>query len=209
MRRIKGLLLLSVSLILVSGCNAINAKIDWPWEVYYSVEYELNGERFEYTEHDPVHYSLSRGQNYRKPSFSAPEDKLQVHFVFNNLVSPGVLNSLDRLDSNNRILYEARFSSDTTFFVAGKKYYSSLSDVWLYPAGEMMPGSTKDLVFWLEKGQGDVSFSVCFECKKIPNSGTEIPFNKCDTIYCTNGRIDIYNRCPIDNPHNYDFLRTE
>lgn len=72
-----------------------------------------------------------------------------------------------------------------------------------------MPGSTKDLVFWLEKGQGDVSFSVCFECKKIPNSGTEIPFNKCDTIYCTNGRIDIYNRCPIDNPHNYDFLRTE
>ena len=192
MRRRKGLLLLSVPLILVSGCNAINAKIDWPWEVYYSVEYEFNGERFEYVERDPIVYKTFKGGNYQKPSISAPEGRLQIRFDF------------DEGYSANNVLEEARFSSDTTFFVAGKKY-STRSDVRLVPAG----GSTKDLVYWLEKGKGDISFSVCFECKKIPNVGTLIPFKQCDTIYCKNGRIDIYNRCPIDNPQFYDFLRTE
>ena len=192
MRRIKGLLLLSVSLILVSGCNAINAKIDWPWEVYYSVEYELNGKRYEYIEHDS---DIPRsGWLFGEPRYSTPSigDGRRTSI------------SLSFREGSGLLVRSARLYSDTTFFVVGKKYVaaknSSYYESILRFVEDGASSKTLDLVYWLEEGKGDISLSVCFECTKKWTR---------DTIYCKNGRIDIYKRLPIDNQRNKDFLRTE
>lgn len=190
MRRIKGLLLLSVSLILVSGCYHLYGLVDSvfvpPDAIYYSVEFEKNGKKYEFIEHDsrwPQSSGLFDDVTYYPPLISIEEGRSRVDFRFNKAYS---------------LIRNAHFFSDTTYFVSGKKYSSSGSYI------DFFDGLTRnifDFDYWLEEGNGDISFSVCFECTKTNW--------KNDTIYYKNGRIDIYNRCPIDNPQFYDFLRTE
>ncbi len=188
MVRIKGLLLLSVSLILISGCYHLYGLVDSvfvpPDAIYYSVEFEKNGKRYEYIEHDsrwPRSSSIFAVVRYDPPLISVAEGRLRVYFLFNEEYS---------------LINKAQFYSDTTFFVSGKKYSSSGSHIYFFDDQK-----TIDIEYWLEKGKDDISFSVCFEC--TTKEGND-PLN-----YYKNGRINIYNRCPIDNPQFYDFLRTE
>ena len=191
MRRIKGLLLLSVSLILISGCYHLYGLVDSvfvpPDAIYYTQEYELNGKRYEYIEHDsrwPRSLSPFDEIRYDPPSISVEEGRrLRVDFQFT--------------DGCN-LIERAHFYSDTTFFVSGKKYSSPGSRIYFF---DNTSQKSMGIEYWLEKGKDDISFTVCFDC--IMKQGND-PLK-----YYKNGRINIYNRCPIDNPQFYDFLRTE
>ena len=188
MRKVVIVMSLCLSLFSVSGCSLFES----PDTIYYTQEYELNGKRYEYIEHDS---DIPRsGWLFGEPRYSTPSigDGRRTSI------------SLSFREGSGLLVRSARLYSDTTFFVVGKKYVaaknSSYYESILRFVEDGASSKTLDLVYWLEEGKGDISLSVCFECTKKWTR---------DTIYCKNGRIDIYKRLPIDNQRNKDFLRTE
>ena len=189
MRNVVIVMSLCLSLFSVSGCSLFES----PDTIYYTQEYELNGKRYEYIEHDS---NIPRsGWLFGEPRYSTP-----------SIVGDGRRTSisLSFREGSGLLVRSARLYSDTTFFVVGKKYVaaknSSYYESILRFVEDGASSKTLDLVYWLEEGKGDISLSVCFECTKKWTR---------DTIYCKNGRIDIYKRLSIDDQWNKDFLRKE
>ena len=184
MRKVVIVMSLCLSLFSVSGCSLFES----PDTIYYTQEYELNGKRYEYIEHDS---NIPRsGWLFGEPRYSTPS--------IGSSLGRRTYIGLSFREGSGLLIRGAQLNSDTTFFVAGKKYADKNSFLRFVEDGAS--SKTLDLVYWLEEGKGDISLSVCFECTKKWTR---------DTIYCKNGRIDIYKRLPINDYWNKDFLRTE
>ena len=177
MRKVVIVMSLCLSLFSVSGCSLFES----PDKIYYTQEYELNGKRYEYIERNAraKSRSLFSEVRYRRPSIGTPSGRTYISLYF--------------IEGSGLLVRRAELYSDTTFFVAGKRYVLELVE-------DGASSKTLDLVYWLEEGKGDISLSVCFECTKKWTR---------DTIYCKNGRIDIYKSLPINGYWDKDFLRTE
>ena len=189
MRKVVIVMSLCLSLFSVSGCSLFES----PDTIYYTQEYELNGKRYEYIERNAraKSRSLFSEVRYLRPSIGTPSGRTYISLYF--------------IEGSGLLIRRAVLYSDTTFFVAGKRYVagkntSSPQEPYLELVEDGASSKTLDLVYWLEEGKGDISLSVCFECTKKWTR---------DTIYCKNGRIDIYKRLSIDDQWNKDFLRKE
>ena len=167
MRKVVIVMSLCLSLFSVSGCSLFES----PDKIYYTQEYELNGKRYEYIERNAraKSRSLFSEVRYRRPSIGTPSGRTYISLYF--------------IEGSGLLVRRAELYSDTTFFVAGKRYV----------AGKNTSSPQEPYLELVEDG-------VCFECTKKWTR---------DTIYCKNGRIDIYKSLPINGYWDKDFLRTE
>jgi hypothetical protein len=146
---------------------------------FYRIEFEENGVRHLHTRRESPH----PGYTYNVPDFRIVNDTISYTWDLKHN-NPVVYSGSDNI--YDPVLLVSFQSSDGRIFIEGKEYNKKAT----FKDGNNT--QTDKCVFFIQKGQGDVSYSITFNACTIHSYlKQQVPFN--DTIYY-NGRIDFSKR---------------